>query len=369
MGDTHNIDPTLVKGADAPVDARSIPAVAGRLPVPAIAAPGRLPQPRRWLRAVAALLLLLATMAGGLYWWMHRLPPLPAGIAVGNGRIEADPIDIATKFAGRVFELRVDEGDMVKAGQALAIMDTRDLAESLKKARAQVALWEKSVGEAKANLEQIRSQVVLATQEMDRTRHLFQNGWATRELFDQRLQQLNSARAAEAAGVARVNVAEHALDAALHDAALCEVNIADNTLVAPRDGRIEYRIANVGEVLPAGGKVFTMLDTTYVYMDIYLPTLTAGRVKVGDDARIVLDAYPDHPIAAKVTFIASQAQFTPKMVETQSERDKLMFRVRVRIDLDRPGARAASMTSGLPGVAYVRFDPNAAWPERLQGKS
>ena len=368
MGDTHNVDPALVNGADVPVDARSILPVTGRVPVPAIVASGRVQRKRRWFRG-AAVLLLLATTAGGLYWWAHRPPPLPAGIAVGNGRIEADPIDVATKFAGRVFELRVDEGDVVKAGQVLAIMDTRDLAESLKKARAQVALWEKSVGEAKANLEQIRSQVVLANQEMDRTTHLFKNGWATRELFDQRRQQLNAARATEAAGVARVNVAEHALDAALHDVALYEVNIADNTLVAPRDGRVEYRIANVGEVLPAGGKVFTMLDTAYVYMDIYLPTLTAGRVRVGDDARIVLDAYPDDPMTARVTFVASQAQFTPKMVETQSERDKLMFRVRVRIDPNRPEGHAGSMTSGLPGIAYVRFDPKAAWPERLQGKS
>jgi HlyD family secretion protein len=151
--------------------------------------------------------------------------------------------------------------------------------------------------------------------------------------------------------------------------AVIQVNIADNTLVAPRDGRIQYRLANVGEVLPAGGKVFTMLDTGYVYMDIYLPTLTAGRVRVGDDARIVLDAYPDDPMTARVTFVASQAQFTPKMVETQSERDKLMFRVRVRIESNRPERHAGSMTSGLPGVAYVRFDPKAAWPERLQGKS
>ena len=114
----------------------------------------------------------------------------------------------------------------------------------------------------------------------------------------------------------------------------------DNTLVAPRDGRIQYRVANVGEVLPAGGKVFTMLDTSYVYMDIYLPTADAGRVRLGSDARIVLDAYPDRPIPAKVVFIASQAQFTPKTVETKDERDKLMFRIRVRIDPDRLRGRA-----------------------------
>lgn len=311
---------------------------------------------------------LVSAAAGAYYWWSHLPPPLPPGIAYGNGRLEADPIDIATKFAGRILDLRVDEGDMVVAGQTLATMDTRDLEQSLKKAEAQVEQAQKAVHEAEANLTQIQSQVVFAAQEMERAKELLKNGWVTRELFDQRRQQLDSAHASELSAIARITEAERAKDAATHDVGLLTVNIADNTLVAPRNGRIEYRIANVGEVLPAGGKVFTLLDAAYVYLDIYLPTLTAGHIKPGDDARIVLDAYPDAPIPAKVTFVASQAQFTPKMVETQTERDKLMFRVRVRIDPDRLRLHAADVRSGLPGLAYVRFDPKAAWPTRLQEK-
>src|ERR1700756_3034012 len=92
----------------------------------------------------------------------------------------------------------------------------------------------------------------------------------------------------------------------------CHLYIALTTLVAPRNGPIEYRVANVGEVLPVGGKVFTMLDASYVYMDVYLPTAEAGRVRLGSEARIVLDAYPAHVIPAKVVFVSSQAQFTPK---------------------------------------------------------
>jgi len=110
-----------------------------------------------------------------------------------------------------------------------------------------------------------------------------------------------------------------------------------------------------------------MLDTSYVYMDIFLPTLSAGLVRLGSDARIVLDAYPTHAFPAKVTFVASQAQFTPKTVETKDERDTLMFRVRVRIDPERLRTHAADVRSGLPGVAYVRTDPAVAWPPQLQG--
>ena len=106
--------------------------------------------------------------------------------------------------------------------------------------------------------------------------------------------------------------------------------------------------------------------SNYVYMDIYLPTADAGRVKIGSDARIVLDAYPNRPIPAHVSMIATQNQFDPKFVETKEERDKLMFRVRVRIDPELLKEHVESVRSGLPGVAYVRFDPKTAWPERLQ---
>ena len=322
------------------------PKTGANLPV-VLPRPARLPAviPSAWLkerRRTAALLLALLGigMAGGLYWWSHRAPALPPGIVFGNGRLEADPIDIATKFAGRIYELKVDEGAMVKAGEVLAVMDTRDLSASLRKSEATVEQARKAVSEAAANVEQAHSQVTFATQQMERTRKLVDQGWTTRETFDQRQQQLDGALAAETAAKMKAIQAQHALEAATHDVELYQINIADNTLVAPRDGRIEYRIANVGEVLPAGGKVFTMLDVSYVYMDIYLPTADADHVKVGSDARIVLDAFPDRPIPAKVSYMASQAQFTPKMVETQTEREKLMFRVRVRIDSDRSRAHA-----------------------------
>jgi HlyD family secretion protein len=319
----------------------------------------------RWVAVVLFLMLLAG--GGGYYIWRQMHPPLPVGISLGNGRIEADEIDIDTKFAGRVAELLVDIGDMVTPGQVLARMDTRDLDQSLSKSEAQARQAQRSIDETQANLTLQQTQKTLAEQEMDRTRTLLKNGWTTQETADRRQQQLDSAVASYNAAQARVLVAQHALEAAEHDAAFYRVQIADNTLVAPKAGRIQYRLTNIGEVLPAGGKVFTMLDISYVYMDIYLPTLEAGKIKVGTDARIVLDAYPDHPIPAKVSFVASQAQFTPKTVETQTERDKLMFRIRVRIDQDRLLAHAAAVRSGLPGLTYVRWDPAVAWPKNLQG--
>lgn len=321
-------------------------------------------RPRKAL--IAIIILFLAAIGGGYYWWKQSQDRLPSGIVVGNGRIEADQIDIDTKFAGRIADILAQEGDMVAAGQVVARMDTKDLEASLKRAQAQALQAQKAVDEARASEEQQRTVLALAKQQFDRTNYLVERGNATRELLDERRQQVDGATAALSAASARVSQAEHALAAAQHDVELLNVNIADNTLVAPRDGRVQYRIANVGEVIPAGGKVITMIDIFSVYMDIYLPTLDAGRAKIGTDARIVLDAYPNVAIPAKVSFIATQSQFTPKTVETQAERDRLMFRIRVRVDPELLRAHAQSVRSGLPGVAFVRLDPTAEWPARLQ---
>ncbi len=321
---------------------------------------------RRLRFSIGLVAIFLAAGGAGFYWWKQSQAQLLAGISYGNGRLEADEIDIDTKFPGRVAELNAEIGDMVRAGQVVARMDTRDLQESLKKAQAQVKQAQRAIEEANANLELQRTQQTLAAQELERTQTLLKQGYATKELFDQRTQTMNAANAGFNAAAQRVAETERALEASEHDVGLYTVNINDNDLVAPHDGRLQYRMANIGEVLPAGGKVFTMLDISYVYMDIYLPTPEAGKIKVGTEGRILLDAYPNTPIPAAVSFIASQAQFTPKTVETQSERDKLMFRIRVRIDPNRSRAHAPSVRSGLPGVAYLRADPAAAWPKNLQ---
>jgi HlyD family secretion protein len=358
--------PSSVDGSESVVSA---PAAHPVVPVEKLPVPIPLDRGIRRRRLRGSVLFLLALLVGGgggFYWWRQSLAKLPVGISVGNGRLEADEIDIDTKFAGRIAELNADIGDMVTAGRVVARMDTRDLQQSLEKSQAQVKQAQRSIDEANANLEQQRTQQTLAAQQLERTQNLLKQGFATQELFDQRKQALDGANAGLRAATERVAETERALEASQHDVGLYTVNINDNDLVAPRQGRIQYRIANIGEVLPAGGKVFTMLDISYVYMDIYLPAPESGKIKVGTDARILLDAYPNVPIPAKVSFIASQAQFTPKTVETQSERDKLVFRIRVRIDADRSRIHAVSVRSGLPGVAYLRADPKVNWPKNLQ---
>ena len=121
-----------------------------------------------------------------------------------------------------------------------------------------------------------------------------------------------------------------------------------------------------GEVLGSGGRVLNLIDLSDVYMTFFLPTEVAGRVAMGTEVRIVLDAAPQLVIPAKVSYIASQAQFTPKTVETQSEREKMMFRVKARIDPALLRKHIAQVKTGLPGMAYVKLDADAEWPAHLQ---
>ncbi|WP_119269526.1 HlyD family secretion protein [Taklimakanibacter deserti] len=323
-------------------------------------------KPRLHLWIGLALVVLAGGAVGASYWWQYVTPGLPAGIASGNGRVEADQIDIATKLGGRVAELLADEGDTVTAGQVVGRMDTADLEASLAKKKAEIRRLESVREGAKTDVDRRNTEVTLAVQNFKRTGFLFQKGYATTELLDQRQQQLDAATADLAGMKALLQAAEQALEGARHDAHATEVDIADATLVAPRDGRIQYRLANTGEVLAAGGKVFTMLDLGYVYMDLFLPTAQAGRAAVGADARIVLDAFPESPIPAKVVFVSDQAQFTPKAVETKSERDKLMFRVRIRTDNEFLRAHPNQIRAGSPGIGFVLLDATADWPAALK---
>ncbi|HDW3814480.1 TPA: HlyD family efflux transporter periplasmic adaptor subunit, partial [Klebsiella pneumoniae] len=136
-------------------------------------------------------------------------------------------------------------------------------------------------------------------------------------------------------------------------------------LKAPRDGRIQYRVAEPGEVLAAGGRVLNMVDLADVYMTFFLPTEQAGLLALGSEARLVLDAAPDLVIPANISFVASVAQFTPKTVETSDERLKLMFRVKARIPPELLAQHLEYVKTGLPGMAYVRLDKQQPWPEAL----
>ena len=340
-------------------------------------------------------LLVIAVAAAAAWWaWSNFFrEDLSEGFVSGNGRIEATEVDIASKLPGRVQEILVNEGDFVTAGQPLAKMQTASLqaqraeAEASRQqaehaataAEAQVALRQSDVSAAKAQVAQSAAELDAAQRRLARSQTLSAEGASSvQELDDDRARvrgaeaalaatraQVATAEAAVAAARAQVVGARSTVDAAVATVARVEADIADSVLKAPQDGRVQLRVAQPGEVLAAGGRVLNMLDLSDVYMTFFVPETAAGRIALGSEARIVLDAAPDLVIPAKVSFVASQAQFTPKTVETESERQKLMFRVRAQIPPALLRRHIEQVKTGVPGVAWIKLDPQTQWPKSL----
>lgn len=316
-------------------------------------------------RRVALLLVgLFIAIAAGV-WWLHARPvPLPVGFAQANGRIEVERVDIATKIAGRVSEILVREGDFVERGAVIARLDVADLRAQLASAQASVRRAEQMIGKARADLGSRQAELKLHEVELSRALRLAKGVLSEAEI-DKRTAERDVAAAAVVGAKASIGDAEAAKEAAEAQVRQIEVAIADMTLVAPVAGRVEYRLVQPGEVVAAGGRLVTLLDTANVFMTIFLPTAEVGRAALGAEVRIVLDAASQYVIPGTVSFVAGEAQFTPKYVETRNEREKLMYRVKVAIAPELLDRYRAYVKAGLTGIAYVRLQPDARFPETL----
>lgn len=317
---------------------------------------------RRWI-AVGAV-VGLAAVAAGAAWKGARQEAMPDGLAWGNGRIEATEVQVATKRPGRVREILVDEGDAVTAGQVVARMDTQDLEADLRAAQAMSNEARQSLAHALATVAERESVLALAGKSYHRSMQLSRGGHIAEQTLDEDRSRRDSAEASLRAARTMVDQARAAIEAAAAREERIAVDLEDATLVSPVSGRVLYRLVEPGEILPAGGRVVSVLDLTDVYITVFLPAYDATRVAIGAEARIVLDAEPEAPLAGRLTFVAPSAQFTPKEVETRSEREKLTFRARVSVTPEALAERAAEIKTGMPAMAYVRIDPNAPWPSR-----
>ncbi|MFT3687816.1 HlyD family secretion protein [Paenirhodobacter sp.] len=349
---------------------------------------------KRWTgkRFLVAAVVVLGVV-GYFAWNKLAHPGLPAGIASGNGRVEATEIDIAALASGRIAEITAAEGDFVRAGAVLVQMDIVQLTAQKRQAEAQLQRAEIGVDTAQslvvqaeaqrdaaqASVDQAQAMLDAAAQRLARSEQLARSNTLSQQVLDddrarerQARAGLASARASLAAaqagiGSARAQVvdARAAVEAAKAAIEAVTASINDATLTSPRDGRVQYRIAQEGEVVAAGGRILSLVDLGDVYMTFFLPTDQAGRVQAGAEARLVMDAAPNAVIPATISYVADVAQFTPKTVETADERAKLMFRIRARIDPEILRKYIDYVKTGLPGMAYVKIDPAADWPAFL----
>lgn len=293
---------------------------------------------------------------------------MPDDIVKTNGRIEATQIDVSSKYAGRLAEVKVNEGDEVTAGQVIARIASPEYEAQLRSAQAQVLRARQALAEAEALIAQRRSDQSFARTDADRARELVAKGYISKQVHDQRVARADAADAALRAAEAQRDQAQFAIRASEADAEQIKAILVDLVLVAPRSGRVQYQLARTGEVVSAGTRVVTILDLSDVYMTIYLPAAQAGRLALGDEARIILDPVPQYVIPATVSFVAADAQFTPKTVETAEEREKLVFRVKLQVDRDLLAKYHRRVKTGVRGLGFVRTSPEAKWPESLAVK-
>ncbi len=347
---------------------------------------------RKWgLRGALAAVIVAAAV---ILWSVLSGNGYGPGIAAGNGRLEATELRISAEAPGRIDEMLVDEGDVVEQGQVVARMDgstlqaQRDQAQAQKlqaqtavaSALAQVAQRRSEKASALAQLRQQEANLTAARQRLNRSSILAKEGGASLQELDQDTASMAGQRALVDAAKAQIRAVNAAISAAQAQVRGAEANVAaadaaleriesDLTkleLRAPRSGRVQYRVVQTGEVVGAGSPVLSMVDMDDIYMSFFLPEQQAGQLSLGSEARLVLDAAPDTVIPARISYVADVAQFTPKEVETESERQKLMFRVRAQIAPDIAERFRGLLKSGLPGMAYARLDKDVAWPADLQ---
>jgi HlyD family secretion protein len=322
------------------------------------------------MRATTLLGILGVAAVGGtlgyLQWAALAKARVPEALARANGRIEVERVDVSTKIPGRIAEIRVREGDFVPAGSLVVRLDATELSAQHAAAKAAVLRAEQGILRAEAEVASQEASLTLAEIEMKRAEELLQRAVAPSSTVDQRRAQRDVAKAAVQGARAAVGDARAALAVAEAQVAQIEAQLSETEIAAPVAGRVEYKLSQPGAVLGSGGRIVTLLDLSDVFMTIFLPTRDVGRIGLGDEARIVLDAAPEFTIPAHVSFIAAEAQFTPKFVETASERDKLMYRVKLAIDPKLLETYRDYVKAGLTGNGYVRVQPEAVWPDRLK---
>lgn len=307
---------------------------------------------------LVTVIALIGGGAGLLLWRGLEKNELPKGLYFSNGRIEATEVKIAAKYPGRIVEIVPREGDDVKKDDIIVRLDNREALAKLAQARAEHQRALHLVHSAKAEIERRKQELAYAQSQFERTRELFARAIAPQQQLDRDTTAMQSAAAIleTARGVLEQSEAQLAIAQAQIDQN--RAIVADMEIKAPISGRVLFRVAEPGEIAQAGGNILLLVDLDRVYMTMYVDVASAGKINIGDEALIWADAFPAGPFPAKVTFVSSEAEFTPKEVETREERQNLVFRVKITaINNDE-----RNLKPGMPGVGLIRSNRGIPWP-------
>jgi HlyD family secretion protein len=322
------------------------------------------------------LLMLLAAVVATIFYFYPRLhqAPAPANKLVLSGNIEAHESLVSFKVQGRVVELPIEEGQWVTAGAVLARLDDADykqkvdidaanvqlresnLALSLAGTRHQeIKAAEQTVIDTQAELEQrkldneraqrLYARDAISAQDRDLAATALKRAEAQYQSAKERFSQAKEGSRKEDIAIARANV-----KSARESLGLSRINLDYTMLRAPGNGVITVRQAEVGEVVSPGTPVVTLADLDHVWLRAYVAETDLGRIRWGQDATIRTDTYPDKAYHGRISFIASNAEFTPKSVQTFKERVTLVYRLKV--DVDNPNHE---LKPGMPADAEIDF--------------
>ena len=293
-----------------------------------------------------------------------------------SGTIEAVEVHVASKAAGQIVSLAVEEGARVKPGDLLASVDhaaadiqLRQAEAGVRLAEAQLALLVKGarredIQQAEAALTQADANLRVASDDVRRMRELSRTGSVTAKSRDDAEARVVVAEAQRAAAVETLNklrrlarpeeiqAAEARLAQARAGADLLAKTIADCAVTAPAGGVVTHKAVEAGEMVTPGATIVTLAALDSVFVMIYVTETELGRVRLGDAAEVRIDGFPDRPFAGRITYISPEAEFTPKNVQTKEDRVKLVFGVKVEI-----ANPEGLLKPGLPADALIRTAP------------
>jgi len=350
---------------------------------------------------LGGLLVLAVCLAMVSHWWGG----LPEGILWAGGRIEGDETVIAPKIAGRALEVLKDRGDPVAAGDLLVRLSSDQIKAQLDRAREQERYWQdrvqqagidldytsqqvpREIAAAEARVASVRARIQEAEailtknqQDFERYQRLYQRRVMPQQKLDEATANLKASEANRAALTKELTQAQEQLhkiellprtvalkrtewqslkarlaaaQAAVREA---EANLEDTKVYAPADGVILTREIEPGEVVIAGTPLFTMVDLNRLYLKVFINEPDIGKIRLAQEARIYVDAFPERFFAARVSRVSPRAEFTPKYVETREERVKLVFAVELRAENPH-----GLLKPGMPGEAVLRWKDNVPW--------
>ena len=305
-------------------------------------------------KIIIPLLVVIAAVVAGVLYFKNHQPPEQNVVRV-SGNIEITDVEVGFKIPGRVEKRLLSEGEMFKAGQVVARLDNQDLAQEIAQRKAQVAVAQaaltelrtgsrpEEIGQAAAVLERNQADGERARIEFERQKKLYEREViSTREYdlakttFEGTEARIREAREGltlirKGPRQEKIDQAKAALDQAKEVLALAETRMGYSVLIAPISGIVLSENVEPGEYVSPGTPVITVGDLSRVYLRAYINETDLGRVKLGQTVRVFNDTFPGKAYEGKITFMASQAEFTPKNVQTEKERVKLVYRIKVDI--------------------------------------